>query len=590
MEDTFKPQNLTVSALFGNTDARYQIPQYQRPYKWGDDQVDKLWDDLWEAYQNNETSYFLGSIITAKPEGENHYLDIVDGQQRATTLMILFCACRDIFPDINKVADDPTIIVDISTINSAIQQNNRVDRLRLHTHSNHQSDFKRIILEQGATLKALKPTKKQLAFDEEPKYKFHNTAFIFRERLKALGIEKAGDFINFIFNRVQIIRIDCTSVGFAIKLFQVLNDRGLDLTNSDLIKSFLLDQVYRRNNDDPATKVLLEKQFMDDWKSCETVANSTDYSLNDLFVLYQYYLLAQNPKKSLSDELQARFKDMNPNDVIADVKAFCESYKNNFYDTNDKTVSSLWYLPWSFYWRSILLTAKHTNYAEFDRLKKLVHRFYYLHWIAGDTLTKIKQFSFNLIKSVKDKKSIDLIEQEMEAKINDDKVIERVVAEIESPNLYFQRWCKPLLFTIEYNITDAEEIEFLAMEDRNIHVEHILPRAYSIVSGWEHIDEKTQLEWIDSGGNLTLLSGKKNIEASNSAFSTKISVYTGKGRYGEDDKKITKFQMTQNIVNEYKQGVFVNWNKDTIHKRFGWFLRNVEEIFNIKTYNILAEL
>src|SRR4051794_39747576 len=100
MEDVFKPTSLTIKQLFGNTDALYQIPRYQRPYKWGDDQLEKLWDDLHDA-QENEPNYFLGSIITAKPEDTSTYLDIVDGQQRTTTLLILFCVLRDHYPNIN---------------------------------------------------------------------------------------------------------------------------------------------------------------------------------------------------------------------------------------------------------------------------------------------------------------------------------------------------------------------------------------------------------------------------------------------------------------------------------------------------------
>ena len=85
MEDIFKPSSLTIKQLFGNTDALYQIPRYQRAYSWGDNELDKLWDDIIEAKQN-DPNYFLGSIITAKPEESSSYLDIVDGQQRSFAL------------------------------------------------------------------------------------------------------------------------------------------------------------------------------------------------------------------------------------------------------------------------------------------------------------------------------------------------------------------------------------------------------------------------------------------------------------------------------------------------------------------------
>ncbi len=67
MENIFKPQSLTIKKLFGDADALYQIPRYQRPYSWEDEQLEKLWDDIIEA-KANEPNYFFGSIITAKPE------------------------------------------------------------------------------------------------------------------------------------------------------------------------------------------------------------------------------------------------------------------------------------------------------------------------------------------------------------------------------------------------------------------------------------------------------------------------------------------------------------------------------------------
>lgn len=62
MEEPFKPLSLSIRELFGNADALYKIPQYQRPYKWEDDQVDKLWEDLFDAFENEESNYFLGSL------------------------------------------------------------------------------------------------------------------------------------------------------------------------------------------------------------------------------------------------------------------------------------------------------------------------------------------------------------------------------------------------------------------------------------------------------------------------------------------------------------------------------------------------
>ena len=103
----FEPNTLTIAELFGNQDSFYKIPRYQRPYKWENEQVEQLWDDIYSAYEENINNYFLGSIITAK---DGSSIDIIDGQQRMTTLMILFCVLRDVFPDINEDLDDPNAI------------------------------------------------------------------------------------------------------------------------------------------------------------------------------------------------------------------------------------------------------------------------------------------------------------------------------------------------------------------------------------------------------------------------------------------------------------------------------------------------
>lgn len=271
MEEPFKPLSLSIGELFGNKDALYKIPQYQRPYKWEDEQVDKLWDDIYDAFENNDDNYFLGSVITAKPRDneKSAYVDVVDGQQRLTTLMILFCVIRDLYPEINKdKSTDNPFAVDLDTITASISHLGKADRLKLYTHSQHQSDFHDNII-NGNTSDLKKPYKYQIRTDEEPKFKFINTAVIFRNKLSELGQEQSEELINYLFNQVKIIRIDCKNREFAIKLFQVLNDRGMDLTAADLIKSFLLEKLYSKYKDDQDTSKIKEERFISDWREME---------------------------------------------------------------------------------------------------------------------------------------------------------------------------------------------------------------------------------------------------------------------------------------------------------------------------------
>jgi uncharacterized protein with ParB-like and HNH nuclease domain len=581
MEDIFRPSSLTIKQLFGNTDSLYQIPRYQRAYSWGDDQLEKLWDDLIEA-KENDPNYFLGSVITAKSEDSTSYLDIVDGQQRLTTLTILLCVYRDLFPNINEdLLDTDPFAIDNKVIGSSIRFNDRFERLRLRTHSNHQSDFDTIVL-NGDTTNLKKPTKQDLRKDE-PKHKFINTAHFFTNKLKDLGKDDAGALINYLFNSVKIIRIDCQSVAFAIKLFQVLNDRGLDLSNADLIKSFLIGQIQKKYVADGELKKQKEDQFMDDWKVCENYSNDTQTSLNDLFVMYEYYTLAQNPKKSLYDELVVQFSDKDSNQIITNVKLFIENYKREIYEREDKLTYSFFYISWGMYWRTILLTALTENYSEYNEFVKMFRRYYYLNWIAGFTLTKIKQTSFNIIKWLKENRTLEFIKGELELNLSQNDTIRKATENLKG-DIYYESWCKPLLFMIEYQQTDDSSLNFFEMSDTKIQVEHILPQKYKSNIEWNTKFEgnETISKWINTGGNLTLLSGKKNRDASNYSFDKKIIAYNGKGYYADDSEGITAFRITQNIVNHYNDNTYnKQWTEQSIIDRWNWFCGQVEVILEI---------
>ena len=120
--------------------------------------------------------------------------------------------------------------------------------------------------------------------------------------------------------------------------------------------------------------------------------------------------------------------------------------------------------------------------------------------------------------------------------------------------------------------------------NRNVQVEHILPQKYYNNEDWKTIFEKNDEtnSWLNSGRNLTLLSGKKNVEAGNRDFETKIKSYTGKGFYSNNQEGITAFRMTQQIVDNYNKGLFSKqWNKEALKDRWNWFCTQVETILEI---------
>ena len=584
MEESFKPSSVSVSQLFGDPKTLYRIPQYQRPYKWINEQVEQLWDDIFEAYESDIDNYFLGSIITVKSSDGSGYIDVVDGQQRLTTLMILFCVLRDNFPDINKDDIENAFRVDIAAIRAAITLNNRVERLRLFTHLNHQSEFSKTILEEGSTIEIENFFKYQLKNDQEPVYKFRNTASIFKDKLSDLVDEERGKFVNYLFNKVQLIRIDCSNRDFAIKLFQVLNDRGMDLTAADLIKSYLIGNLNSQLKNETDLLKINEERFMTDWRGMEEIMKDSDITLSELFTMYEYYLLANNPRKSLTEELQELFKNKDPNKIISEIKEFAQIYDKKVANSDSKIIYSLRYIRWTMYWKTIIMTAYIEKYEDIEKLIFELRRFYYLYWIAGKTLPQIKQASFNAIKAIKEKKHINYIKAIFNNKIEKDKIISLVKENLKSKEVDDEVWIKPLLIMLEYEMTNSSVSNFIKL-DKDLQLEHILPKKYMQYPEWNYITDKIAGTWLRSVANFTLLDGKKNIEAGNSPFPIKMQVYScGK------TENTTAFRISQHILDDYTNNKFEKcWNEDALKDRWQWFFTQLEKILEVDFKDLKKE-
>jgi len=549
MGDIFTPQSKTIQELFDGGNY-YQVPSYQRPYSWDAEQIDELWEDIYAAFDNDEEEYFLGSIILTK-HGRDNYLDVVDGHQRLTTLIILFCTLRDLY--FSKHED----ITKKRRIEGRIKNlENNQERLKLRTQAQNQNQFEQEIINKI-------DFNKKFTKDELKENKFMNTAMRFKEKIMPLldNAEIIEQFTEYLLDRVRVISITCSNQNFAIKLFQVLNNRGLDLTAADLIKSYLMGNL---NNEDLKT-------FEQEWIYVDNKSKDIGENITDLLTYYEYYLLASNPRRSLYKELESQFKGKNPLDVIYEFKKMVDLF-SDIDKENPKTVYSLYYLRHDVYWKSILLSAllEEWNSEDVINLTKFLRKFYYLYWMADYTSSKIKQTSFNIISWIKNKKGFDYIKEQVLTRIISDKVISRVRDNLEG-DVYQSAWCKPLLIVVEYEQVDSPSINFMNM-DKNIHIEHVLPQSNSQIPYWSNkFDPEIASKLINTMGNLTLLSGKKNIGASNSPFDEKINVYEGKGKDG-----LTQFIITQRIALANKNEP--NWDEHAIQERKSFILSEIFEI------------
>jgi len=550
----FKPEAKIIAKIFGDADSYYQIPDYQRPYSWEDEQIEQLWDDLYSAMESEDESYFLGPVILIK-RGE--WFEVVDGQQRLTTLTILFCVLRDLYE--SRLKDlDKTLTASIQdAIMSLVKEK---PRLKLITQLHCQNKF------EDEILNGVKFPDRELTCKEREQEKFINAALIFKQKLGELekkgGIESIKKFTDYLLRKVEMIIITCSQQEYAIKLFQVLNTRGLDLSPADLIKSYLYGGLEGE---------IKKRQFIATWREVEVISKQMDEPITDLFTYYEYYLLAQNPKRSLYEELTDKFKGQDSNKIIYDFKEFVDFF-NEIYQLESKLIFSFWYLPNQVFWKAILTAAKDQGFSEFEGLCKELRKLYYSYWIAGYTTSKIKQLSFNIIRSLKEKKKLSEIAKEIEKKMKEDNVIIRVTENLQN-DVYGESWLRPLLALVEYAQTDDSKISYIDL-DSKLHVDHILPQRWELRPEWNKLWTKEQAEkWLNKIGNLTLLSGKKNIAQQNDPPEKKKQMYE-KG-YGST----TAFVISQKVINTLGTS---GWTEKDVKERQDWIIKQIEDILGIK--------
>lgn len=574
---TFKPENQTISDLF-SCQAIYVIPNYQRQYSWVNEQLEELWSDLYESYINTpEECYFLGSIVVVD-DGKGHH-ELVDGQQRITTLMIMLNVLAKTFPDINKNSD---ILLkgNLQKIKQLIYFDEGINRLQLQIDPNYNTSFKKAIINQDNYENFKYPTQANLKKDD-PEYKFVNTAKFFydkfNELLKSEGQSVLDGFVNFILFKTNIIKTICTNQSFAIKLFLVLNDRGLELSISDIIKSYILDKYDsndRYNENDKAT-------FNYNWKSIEKISNDYEFTIDDFMVYFEYYKLKSNPKRQVTDELKKIIQSSEVVSLVDEMKSFADNLEK-VYKSTLPVIYSLRYIPWQAYVMTALASAYQVDYPDKEELFQSMRRFFYISWISGKTLNGIKQTSFNLIDAIVDKKTIDEINEMLDKFIYGKRLIRDVYQNLND-DVYGQNFLKALMLSIEYEIREKTNVGFYKINN-SIHIDHILPQQFDKrLDEWKNIDDVALAKtYIHKLGNLALLLGSKNEEALNHGMNVKMNIYQGKDK---NESGVTAFDTTKTIIDNYNKGD-VNWDVSHIVDRQKYLIGLIENMLDISEDDI----
>lgn len=560
----------------------FLIPEYQRPYSWGDDEVITLFDDLWEfsidrTQEGGARSYFLGSIVSYK---ENEVSQIIDGQQRLTSLFLLLRAIfKNLESEENKTAEVTNFI---SKIKPALWKENEMtgleDRGQMLLTSDVVSDsgneILRRILERGETLP-----------NATDNYSRNYNKFAELYEIKAKhSPNQIYHFINAVLNHTILLPIDADDQETALTIFNTLNNRGLPLSDADIFKSYL----YKRLDDEG------KSDFIRKWKELESDAADVGESIQSLFYYHMFYIRAkEGDEKTTTPGVRKYFLEKNKNRLTVDVidelaeslhlwkvvkgRAIIEDepWSKNMdirkvLDCLSSYTNEFWKYPVSIYYMRYKDTEEfETLFLKFLRkfLVMLITRFMErptVSAVKGDIL----KLNVQIINSCHpefaagfDEKNLDDEYAQQAESVRTDNLIIRPHARIE--RMVMKLWA--------YSCEDQEGLLPPYWE-----IEHIFPQTWDTkyyTLGDEEISDK-----LHHIGNKLPLEKKLNISASNNYFFKK------KEKYKESQIAISK---------KLGQSSLEDWDMDNVDTNDERICKTMKDLFKkwVEGYepaNILA--
>lgn len=307
-----------VRDLFTEKNADFLIPDYQRPYAWTEKECLTLWDDLFffafpdndcDKFNPNTDEYFLGPIVTFK--NEDGKKEIIDGQQRLTTLLLLLRAFYSKYGSMqNKSAIQTRKLISQCIWKTDEFDEPDMDALKIDSEVATDSEKNQFldILRTGEAPEAWKSS--------------YATNYRFFQKQITDFLEHYADWFSLLPMRIMknciLLPIEAESQDTALRIFSTLNDRGKPLSDADIFKA----QFYKHYSDKGEKAIFIQR-----WKDLEALCESifhpiTGTPMDELFTRYMYYERALMGIKSSTTEALRKFYERNAYAVLKKDETF----------------------------------------------------------------------------------------------------------------------------------------------------------------------------------------------------------------------------------------------------------------------------
>jgi hypothetical protein len=503
------------------SDSRLSVPIYQRSYAWEDGHVKNLLQDLASALDDGEAEYFLGSIVATASSGERE--EIVDGQQRLATTSVLLAAIRDYFylkGDKNRASDIDRDYLSVRDIRTQ----EITPKLKLNDND-HDFYAKRV-------LSLPDHPDRKVAATKNSHHRIARAAELAAEhvdKLATLGSKPTDRLISlleFVAHRAKVIWVRVPDHANAFTIFETLNDRGLELAISDLLKNYLFLAADKRL---PEVQV----QWIGMIATLEAVERET------IVVDFIRHLWSSTHGSTREKELYASIKKSvtSAQGAVDLAKQLAAGAK--LYAAMLNTDHELWKkygatarghmgtinLLQMVQIRPLLLAVlDRFTVAEVRKALKLMvswgTRFLVTGGHGAGTLERQYSDRAQEVRSGHITTTAALAAA-MASVVPTDKVFETSFATVSVPRPAFARYYLTVLERRLGKVKDPELVPNTNQEEVNL--EHILPQSPS--AGWSHIKDEIAKAFYNRLGNHALMQVSANTVAGNEAFSKKRPIY-----------------------------------------------------------------
>ena len=519
-----------------SSDFDYAIPSYQRPYAWTEVQAGDLFSDLYDFFvKEKDDTYFLGSIVLIKDEGKPN-AEVIDGQQRLTTLTILLAALASYFSG-DLRSDFENYLREPGRASQGLMPKPRLtlrERDRKFFADYVQNlKFKELI--------ALDPAQ----LDNESQRNIRRNAELLLQKLDVSfkgATERLCEFGAFLVQRCFLVAVSTPSQQSAFRVFSVLNSRGLDLLPTDIIKSDIIGNIKSPDKQDDVTER---------WEELEVQTGRDGFA--ELFGHIRMIFAKEKARRTLLEEFREQVikKYESPETLMSTVvEPFAEAYliakkcqylsTTNAADVNallkwlNRIENSDW-LPSAI--KFLATQGKNADYVLwfFRKLERLAS---FMHICGYDVNQRIERYA-SVLSELEGSHSLEAPLSALDLGPEEKSEMLQVL----DGDIYLMtaRRRNHLLLRLDAFLGDGAA----TYDNGLLTIEHVLPQTVDPASDWQALwpDEALRKRWVHRLANLVPLTQKRNSKAQNYDFDTKKSAYFG-GKHG-----VSSYVLTTQVLN-----------------------------------------